>query len=178
MAFVVLEISHSLVFMSNLSNANNCWCKKNPKTVQHDLKFIFDHHSESDVIFVLNLIFLAVKNLAIFIENEFSRKRGCLTMRNYAERFCLYKGYKIAPNVLTQRSSCNNYVFETPTPRVNSAKMRHSHPQVSLRKWMSALSPSRWCQQNWGSECFRKVTIYIYIYIYMTYLSHDVIIKT
>ena len=135
--------------------------KKISKTVQRDLKFIFDHLSESDVIFVLNLIFLAVKNL-IFTSNEFSRKRGCLTMRNYAERFCLYKGYKMAPNVLTQRSSCNNYVFVTPTSSVNSAKTRRCHPQVSLRKWMLALSPSQWCQQNRGSECFRKVTVYIY----------------
>ena len=36
------------------------------KTVQRDLKFIFDGLSESDVIFVSNLIFLAVKNVVSF----------------------------------------------------------------------------------------------------------------
>ena len=36
------------------------------KTVQRDLPFIFDGLSESDVIFVPNLIFLAVKNVVSF----------------------------------------------------------------------------------------------------------------
>ena len=36
------------------------------KTVQRDLKFIFDDLSESDVIFVSNLIFLAVENVVSF----------------------------------------------------------------------------------------------------------------
>ena len=36
------------------------------KTVQRDLKFIFDDLSESDVIFVSNLIFLAVENIVSF----------------------------------------------------------------------------------------------------------------
>ena len=52
-------------------------------------------------------------------------------MRNYAETFCLYKGYKMAPNVLTQISSRKNYVFVIPTSRVNSAKTRLSSSQVS-----------------------------------------------
>ena len=37
------------------------------KTVQHDPKFFLDGLSESDFIFVLNLIFLAVKNVVSFI---------------------------------------------------------------------------------------------------------------
>ena len=45
-------------------------------------------------------------------------------MRNYVETFCLYRGYKVAPNVLTQISSCKNYVFVAPTSRVNSAKTK------------------------------------------------------
>ena len=57
------------------------------KTVQRDLMFIFDELSEFVVIFVSNLIFLAVKNVASFTQNEFSRKRDCVTMRNYAEMF-------------------------------------------------------------------------------------------
>ena len=36
------------------------------KTVQRDLSFIFDDLSESDVIFVSNVIFLAVKNVVSF----------------------------------------------------------------------------------------------------------------
>ena len=36
------------------------------KTVKRDLSFIFDGLSESDVIFVSNLIFLAVKNVVSF----------------------------------------------------------------------------------------------------------------
>ena len=57
------------------------------KTVQCDLMFIFDELSEFVVIFVSNLVFSAVKNVASFTQNEFSRKRGCVTMRNYAEMF-------------------------------------------------------------------------------------------
>ena len=36
------------------------------KTVQRDFMFIFDEHSEFVVIFVLNLIFSAVKNVFSF----------------------------------------------------------------------------------------------------------------
>ena len=36
------------------------------KTVQHDLKFILHDLSESDVIFVANVIFLAVENVVSF----------------------------------------------------------------------------------------------------------------
>ena len=74
------------------------------KTVQRDLMFIFDELSEFVVIFVSNLIFLAVKNVVSFTQNEFSRKRDCVTMRNYAETFYLYKDYNMAPEVLTQIS--------------------------------------------------------------------------
>ena len=67
------------------------------RTVQRDLMFIFHKLSEYDINFVPNLIFSAVKNVS-FTWNEFSQKRGCITMRNrnYAETFCLYMGYNIA----------------------------------------------------------------------------------
>ena len=72
------------------------------KTVQGDLMFIFDGLSEFVVIFVSNSIFSAVKNVVSFTQNEFSRKRGCVTMRNYVETFYFYKRYNIVPQVLTQ----------------------------------------------------------------------------
>ena len=74
------------------------------KTVQRDLMFIYDELSEFVVIFVSNLIFSAVKNVVSFKLNEFSRKRGRRTMRNYVETFYLYNGYNIAPEVLTKIS--------------------------------------------------------------------------
>ena len=104
------------------------------KTVQRDLTIIFNDLSESVVIFVPNLILLALENVVNFTQKEFSQKRGCVTMRNYVETFCLYTAYKVAPNVLTQISSCKNYVFVAPTSRVNSAKTRFSPSQFSLRK--------------------------------------------
>ena len=55
-------------------------------------------------------------------------------MRNYVEAFCLYKGYKMAPNILTQISPSKNYVFVTSTSGVNSAKTRFSPFERSLRK--------------------------------------------
>ena len=54
------------------------------KTVQRDLMFIFDGLLEFVVIFVLNLIFSAIKNVLSFTSNEFSRKRvvyHCVTMQ-------------------------------------------------------------------------------------------------
>ena len=79
------------------------------KTVQGDLMFIFHKLSEHGINFVPNLIFSPVKNVS-FTCNEFSRKRGCITMcnRNYAETFCLYKGCNIATADLTQISSSKN----------------------------------------------------------------------
>ena len=74
---------------------------KSSKTFQLDLMFIFDELSEFAVIFVSNLTLSAVKN---FTQNEFLRKRGCITMRNYAETFYLYKGYNMTPEVLAQMS--------------------------------------------------------------------------
>ena len=74
------------------------------KTVQRDLMFIYDEFSEFVVIFVSNLIFSAVKNVFSFTENEFCRRRGCVTMRNYAETFYFCKRYNMAPDVLTQIS--------------------------------------------------------------------------
>ena len=53
------------------------------KTVQPDLMFIFDELSE----FLSNLVFSAVKNVVSFTQNEFLRKQGCVTIRNYAEMF-------------------------------------------------------------------------------------------
>ena len=53
------------------------------KTVQPDLMFVFDELSE----FVSNLVFSAVKNVVSFTQNEFLRKQGCVTIRNYAEMF-------------------------------------------------------------------------------------------
>ena len=73
-------------------------------SIQGDLMFIFDKLSEFVVIFVSNLIFSAVKNVVSFKLNEFSRKRGRRTMRNYVETFSLYNGYNIAPEVLTKIS--------------------------------------------------------------------------
>ena len=57
------------------------------KTVQCDLMFIFDELSEFVVIFVSNLTLSAVKNVVSFTQNEFLRKQGCVTIRNYAEMF-------------------------------------------------------------------------------------------
>ena len=74
------------------------------KTVQRDLMFIFDELSEFVVIFVSNSTSSAVKNVVSFTQNEFSWKRDCVTMRNYAETFYLYKDYNMAPEVLTQIS--------------------------------------------------------------------------
>ena len=59
------------------------------KTIQHDLRLIFDEHSEFAFIFVSNLTFSAVKNVVSLISNEFSQKRGCVTTRNYVETFYL-----------------------------------------------------------------------------------------
>ena len=53
------------------------------KTGQPDLMFIFDELSE----FVSNVVFSAVKNVVSFTQNEFLRKQGCVTIRNYAEMF-------------------------------------------------------------------------------------------
>ena len=58
------------------------------KTVQRDLTFIFDVLSEfviSFVSFAVSLAVMAVKNVVIFTLNDFSRKWGCESMRNYAE---------------------------------------------------------------------------------------------
>ena len=77
---------------------------KSSKTFQLDLMFIFDELSEFAVIFVSNLTLSAVKNVVSFTQNEFLRKLGFITMRNYAETFYLYKGYNMAPEVLTQIS--------------------------------------------------------------------------
>ena len=66
LAFVVFEILCSLAFMRNPLNANNCDVGGISKTVEGDLMFIYDKPSEFVVIFVSNLMFLVVKNVASF----------------------------------------------------------------------------------------------------------------
>ena len=65
-AFAVFKILCSLVFMRNSSNADNCDVGGISKTVEGDLMFIYDKPSEFVVIFVSNLMFLVVKNVASF----------------------------------------------------------------------------------------------------------------
>ena len=68
-------------------------------------------------------------------------------------------------------SPSKNYVFVTSTSGVNSAKTRFSPFERSLRKWMLAPWPSRWCQKDRGSECFRSYYIYvIYICVYICHI--------
>ena len=56
------------------------------KNVRVDLTFTFDVFSESRISFVSFLIFLAVEKVS-FTKTYFYRKRGSITMPNYAETF-------------------------------------------------------------------------------------------
>ena len=57
------------------------------KTFQRNLIFIFDVTSELLFGFVSYLVFQAVENVVSFTKKRFYRKRGSVTMRNYAETF-------------------------------------------------------------------------------------------
>ena len=57
------------------------------KNVQRDLTFIFDVLSESRILFVSLLVFLAPENVVSFTQTRLYRKRSSGTMRNYVESF-------------------------------------------------------------------------------------------
>ena len=89
MAFVVFEILRNLVSMLNFLNANNS------ETFKRDFNFIFDVLSESLFGFVSYSVFQAVENVVSFTKKRFYRKRGSVTMRNYAETFQANHGYNM-----------------------------------------------------------------------------------
>ena len=64
------------------------------KTVQRDLMFIFDVLSEYGINFVSNSIFLATENVVSFTQNDFCRKRGCVTMRKRLRQLMATKWHK------------------------------------------------------------------------------------
>ena len=92
--FVIFEILYYVVLFS----CESLWMQitadvgKISKTVLRNFMFIFDELSEFVVIFVSNLIFLAVKIVFSF---------SSVTMRNYPETFYLYKGHNMAPEFWT-----------------------------------------------------------------------------
>ena len=54
------------------------------KTVQGDVNFISSVLSESSINFAYLSIVLAKRNVFSFTWSDFYRKRGCITMHNYA----------------------------------------------------------------------------------------------
>ena len=65
------------------------------KTFQRNLTFIFDVLSESLLGFVSYMFFQGVENVISFTKKRFYRKRGSVTMRNYAETFQATHGYNM-----------------------------------------------------------------------------------
>ena len=84
--------------------------RKISKTIQGEPIFIFNILWEYDINFVPNLIFWATENVVSFTLNDFSRKRGCITMRNYAETCRNISSYNSVYNVLIKLLSLQNYV--------------------------------------------------------------------
>ena len=77
-----MVVGSNPVAVANMTLAD---ISKTRKTFQSDLTFIFDLLSESLIGFVSLLASLVVGNVVSLTENSFSRKRGCVTMSNYAE---------------------------------------------------------------------------------------------
>ena len=69
------------------------------KTVQRDLIFIFDVLLGSAIGFVSFLVAWAAENVVSFTYNRFYRKRGAVTMRNYAETCHGICGYNLVYNI-------------------------------------------------------------------------------
>ena len=84
---------------------------KTRKTVRSDLAFIFDLLSELITGFVSLLVSLAVENVVSFTLNGFSRKRGCVTMRNYAETCTGNAGYNFVYNFFYIAFAINKLSF-------------------------------------------------------------------
>ena len=85
---------------------------KTRKTVRSDLAFIFDLLSESITGFVSLLVSLAVENVS-FTLNGFSRKRGCVAMRNYAETCTGNAGYNFVYNFFYIAFAINKLSFRS-----------------------------------------------------------------
>ena len=81
------------------------------KTVLHNLLFILNVLSESSIHFTQLSIVLAKRNVAIFTENSFYRKRGCVTLRNYAGTCNGICNYNLIYNVLIQLLPLKSLVF-------------------------------------------------------------------
>ena len=167
--FVVFEILRSLVSMQITAEIS-----KISKTVQRDPTFIFDELSEDGIGFVSNSVLSAVKNVISFMWNEFSRKWGCVTMRDYAETFCSVRSTKWRLKFWHRYRNVRISFFWGQL-HVTIVQKPGASSQVSWRKWISALWPSRWRQKNRGEggRMFQKC-----YYMYMTYLSHDFNINT
>ena len=81
------------------------------KTVQCDLIFIFDVLLGSVISFVSFLVSLAVESVVSFTQNRFYRKRGGVTMCNYAETCQGICGYNLVYNILVYLFPLKRSVF-------------------------------------------------------------------
>ena len=92
--------------MQITADMNKIW-----KTIQRNLIFIFDVLLASTISFVSFLVPYAVENVVSFTENAFSRKRGCVTMRNYAETCKGICGYDLMHNFFVYLLPLKSSVF-------------------------------------------------------------------
>ena len=85
-AFIVFKILLNLVSMQNLLNGNNCWHKQNLENCPSWRHVCFQ--CTFRISYWCYLIFesLGCRKCFSFTWNGFSRKWGCITMRNYVER--------------------------------------------------------------------------------------------
>ena len=93
-----LRYYSNLVSMRNSLNANNCWRRQNYENCP-TWPFIFDVLSEYVIHFVSNPVSLAVENVVNFTLNDFSRKRSCVSMRNYAKTWMYHDSYDMTHKV-------------------------------------------------------------------------------
>ena len=133
------------------------------KTVQCDLIFIFDALLGSAIGFVSFLVSQAVQKVVSFTKNRFYRKRGGVTMRNYAETCVGICSYNLVHDILVYLLPLKRSVFvvyfSNAFQHGKEAFPKHgSQTKIVLLLVIFHLIYSLYIQ---GSECFDFTKLYL-----------------